>query len=107
MWMLLCALPLLCGFAAHSCAALGCGSGGVAAAGGQGGIGGLRVPPPPSLDSLLTPLYRRRSAEGLEAAERGVLARRSASGARDWVLLCVLALLCGFCGAFLLRFWLR
>ena len=68
------------------CAAFGCGSSLVAASGGQGGIGGLRVPPTPSLDSLLTPLYRRRSAEGLEAAERCVLARRSGAGARG---LCV------------------
>ena len=41
----------------------------------------MRVPPTPSVDSLLTPLYRRRSAEGLEAAERRVLTRRSAVGA--------------------------
>ena len=66
------------------CAAFGCGSSRVAASGGQGGIGGLRVPPTPSLDSLLTPLYRRRSAEGLDAAGRGVIARRSAVGARGW-----------------------
>ena len=65
------------GFAARSCAAVGCGSSLVAASGGQGGIGGLRVPPTPSLDSLLTPLYRRRSAEGLEAAGAG----RYAAGA--------------------------
>ena len=67
----------------RSCAAVGCGSSRVAASGGQGGIGGLRVPPTPSLDSLLTPLYRRRSARGMEAAGRGVLARRSAAGARE------------------------
>ena len=33
---------------------------------------------------LLYPLKRRRSAEGLEAAERCVLARRSAVGTRGW-----------------------
>ena len=55
----------------------------MAASGGQGGIGGLRVPPTPSLDSLLTPLYRRRSARGMEAAERCVLTRRSAVEAKD------------------------
>ena len=66
----------------RSCAADSCGSSRVAASGGQGGIGGLRVPPTPSLDSLLTPLYRRRSAEGLEAARRGVLARHFAAGAK-------------------------
>ena len=92
----------------RSCAAFGCGSSRVAASGGQGGIGGLRVPAThcaltrpafraaarqphssraardlrgPSLDSLLTPLYRRRSAMGLEAAELGVLTQRSAAGA--------------------------
>ena len=65
-------------FAARPCAAFGCGSSHVAASGGQGGIGGLRVPPTPSLDSLLTPLYRRRSAEGMEAAGQGVLMRRAA-----------------------------
>ena len=43
---------------------------------------------------LLYPLKRRRSAEGLEAAGRGVLTRRSAAGAKGWVLLCVLALPC-------------
>ena len=75
------------GCVVRPCAAFGCGSSRVAASGGQGGPGGLRVPPTPSLDSLLTPLYRRRSAEGLEAAERCVLARRSAIGAR------------GICGA--------
>ena len=64
------------------CAAVAGGSHRVAASGGQGGIGGLRVPPTPSLDSLLTPLYRRRSAMGLEAAERCALTRRSAVGAR-------------------------
>ena len=52
------------GFGRRSCAAYGCDSSPVAASGGQGGIGGLRVPPTPSLDSLLTPLYRRRSARG-------------------------------------------
>ena len=62
----------------HSCAAGACWRSLVAASGGQGGIGGLRVPPTPSLDSLLTPLYRRRSAMGMEAAERRVLTRRSA-----------------------------
>ena len=51
-------------FAAHPCAADTCWRSLVAASGGQGGIGGLRVPPTPSLDSLLTPLYRRRSAGG-------------------------------------------
>ena len=76
----------LASFAAHSCAAVTCWRNHVAASGGQGGIGGWRVPPTPSLDSLLTPLYRRRSAEGLEAAERCVLARRSGAGARG---LCV------------------
>ena len=50
---------------------------------------------------LLYPLKRRRSAEGLEAAGRCVLARRSAVGAK--VLLCVLMLLNGLCGAFLRR----
>ena len=69
-------------FGARPCAAGACWRSLVAASGGQGGIGGLRVPPTPSLDSLLTPLYRRRSAMGLEAAERRVLARRSAAGAR-------------------------
>ena len=71
----------LAGFAAHPCAACGCGSSLVAASGGQGGIGGLRVPPTPSLDSLLTPLYRRRSAMGMEAAGRCVLTRRAGVGA--------------------------
>ena len=87
----------------RSCAALGCGSSRVAASGGQGGIGGLRVPPTPSLDSLLTPLYRRRSAEGLEAAERCVLARRSAVVARYGVevLLCVRLLQCCIAALFL------
>ena len=66
----------------HPCAAVAGGSHRVAASGGQGGPGGLRVPPTPSLDSLLAPLYRRRSAMGLEAAERRVLARRSAVVAR-------------------------
>ena len=70
-------LCCLAGCGARSCAAFGCGSSRVAASGGQGGIGGLRVPPTPSLDSLLTPLYRRRSARGLEAAGRGVLVRRA------------------------------
>ena len=37
----------------RSCAAFGCVSSLVAASGGQGGIGGLRVPPRPSLDSPL------------------------------------------------------
>ena len=50
----------------------------MAASGGQGGIGGLRVPPTPSLDSLLTPLYRRRSAMGMEAAEHCILVQGSA-----------------------------
>ena len=36
-----------------SCAAVGCGSYRVAASGGQGGPGGLRFPPRPSLDSPL------------------------------------------------------
>ena len=40
-------------FAARSCAAVGCGSSLVAASGGQGGPGGLRFPPRPSLDSPL------------------------------------------------------
>ena len=53
----------------------------------------MRVPPTPSLDSLLTPLYRRRSAMGLEAAERRVLARRSALLQWVGVVLCVLLLL--------------
>ena len=56
---------------------------------------------------LLYPLKRRRSAMGMEAAERRVLARRSALLQRDGVLLCVLPLHCGLCGAFLRRFWLR
>ena len=68
----------LWGVERRSCAAVAGGSSRVAASGGQGGIGGLRVPPTPSLDSLLTPLYRRRSAMGLEAARRGVLTQRSA-----------------------------
>ena len=50
---------------------------------------------------LLYPLKRRRSARGLEAAERRVLARRSAVGARGFALLCVLALPCGLWGNFL------
>ena len=54
---------------------------------------------------LLYPLKRRRSAVGLEAAGRCILARRSAVVAK--VLLCVLPLPCGMCGAFLRRFWLR
>ena len=37
----------------HSCAAVSCGSSHVAASGGQGGLGGLRFPPRPSLDSPL------------------------------------------------------
>ena len=91
-----------------SCAAYGCVSSRVAASGGQGGIGGLRVPPTPSLDSLLTPLYRRRSAEGLEAAERRVLIRRSAAGAK--VEACCFEFCCcltGCVAAFLRRLWLR
>ena len=71
----------------RSCASVGCGSSRVAASGGQGGIGGLRVPPTPSLDSLLTPLYRRRSAMGMEAARRCALARRSAAGAMVYAAL--------------------
>ena len=39
---------------------------------------------------LLYPLKRRRSARGLEAAERRILTRRSAVGAKVSVLLCVL-----------------
>ena len=39
----------------RSCAAYGCGSSLVAASGGQGGIGVLRFPPRPSLDSPITP----------------------------------------------------
>ena len=85
----------------RSCAAFGCGSSLVAASGGQGGIGGLRVPPTPSLDSLLTPLYRRRSARGLEAAERSVLAQRSALLQRLLVVLCVLPLPRRLCGGVL------
>ena len=50
-----------------------------------------------------TPLYRRRSAEGLEAAERRVLTRRSAAGARGFALLCVLLLIRWFRGASLRR----
>ena len=84
---------------------------------------------------ILYPLKRRRSAEGMEAAERRVLARRYAAGARDervalrsaaalrlsrrvlarrsaagamsFALLCVLPLRCGLCGASLRRLWLR
>ena len=41
----------LAGFGRLPCAAFACGSSRVAASGGQGGIGGLRVPPTPSLDS--------------------------------------------------------
>ena len=86
----------------RSCAAFGCGSSLVAASGGQGGIGGLRVPPTPSLDSLLTPLYRRRSARGLEAAERRGLTRRAGVGAQGLdVMICGLSVLCGFWGALL------
>ena len=81
--VLLCVLSFLAALGRLSCAAVAGGIHRVAASGGQGGIGGLRVPPTPSLDSLLTPLYRRRSAVGLEAAERCVLARRSAVGAKD------------------------
>ena len=44
---------------------------------------------------LLYPLKRRRSARGLEAAERGVLARRSAAGARG---VCWFAFYCFFAG---------
>ena len=47
-------LPLPCGLSwRRSCAAFGCGSSRVAASGGQGGPGGLRFPPRPSLDSPL------------------------------------------------------
>ena len=94
--------------AAHPCAAFGCGSSRVAASGGQGGIGGLRVPPTPSLDSLLTPLYRRRSAVGMEAAGRRVLARRSAVVAKGCA--CCSAFFrrrAVIAAAFLRRFWLR
>ena len=52
-------------------------------------------------------MKRRRSARGLEAAERRVLARRSALLQRDVVLLCVLPLPCGLRSAFLRRLWLR
>ncbi|MGN0743213.1 MAG: hypothetical protein ACI4L8_11205, partial [Candidatus Fimadaptatus sp.] len=44
----------------------------------------------PSLDSLLTPLYRRRSAEGLEAAKRRVLVLRSALVQMMFVVIFVL-----------------
>ena len=87
---------LVAAFAARPCdAGAGC-SDLVAASGGQGGIGGLRVPPTPSLYSLLTPLYRRRSAEGLEAAWRDVLMLRSALLQMIIMLFCVLLLFCGF-----------
>ena len=43
-------------FAAHPCAAYGCGSSHVAASGGQGGIGGLRVPAPHC--ALTRPVFR-------------------------------------------------
>ena len=46
-------LRCFAGFAALPCAAYGCGSSLVAASGGQGGPGGLRFPPRPSLDSPL------------------------------------------------------
>ena len=78
----------------------------MAASGGQGGIGGLRVSPTPSLDSLLTPLYRRRSAGGWRRRSAAFLrgALPLLQGVR--VLLCVLPLPCGLCGASLRRLWL-
>ena len=85
-FVLLCVLPLSCGIAAHPCAAFGCGSSRVAASGGQGGLGGLRVPPRPSLDSPLpleTPPLRYGVGGG------GAL--------RSGVALCLVAK--GWCGA--------
>ena len=73
---MICILPLPCGFAAHPCAAVGCGSSRVAASGGQGGPGGLRFPPRPSLDSPL-PLETPPLRYGAVAAGAG----RCAAGA--------------------------
>ena len=60
----------------RSCAAFGCGSSRVAASGGQGGPGGLRFPPRPSLDSPL-PLKTPPLRYGAVAAGAG----RCAAGA--------------------------
>ena len=60
----------------RSCAAVGCGSSRVAASGGQGGPGGLRFPPRPSLDSPL-PLETPPLRYGEVAARAG----RCAAGA--------------------------
>ena len=60
----------------RSCVAFGCGSSLVAASGGQGGLGGLRFPPRPSLDSPL-PLETPPLRYGAVAARAG----RCAAGA--------------------------
>ena len=94
-------------FAARSCAACtGCSSH-VAASGGQGGPGGLRVPPTPSLDSLLTPLYRRRSAGGWR--RRGAAFFCSAPPWCKGRVCCSAFYRCfaAFAAALLRRLWLR
>ena len=88
--VLLCVLLLPCGFrgaflrrfavfAAHPCAAFGCVSSRVAASGGQGGPGGLRFPPRPSLDSPL-PL----ETPPLRCGVGGGGARRSSAALCRW-----------------------
>ena len=81
--MLLCVLLLLCGLCGGVLAPLLAAAAAAwqppAAKEGQGDCDFPLGPP----WILLYPLKRRRSAEGLEAAGRCVLARRSAAGAKD------------------------
>ena len=106
--MLLCVLLLLCGFRGGVLAPLLPEGVAVwlppAAKEGQGDCDFPLGPP----WILLYPLKRRRSARGLEAAGRYVLARRSAAGARGcgWCF-AFCRCLAGFRGAFLRRFGLR
>ena len=93
-WVLLCVLALLCGFRggvlAPHWAALAAAWLPPAAKEGQGDCDFPLGPP----WILIYPLKRRRSAMGMEAAERRVLTRRSALLQRDKVgmLLCILKL---------------
>ena len=81
----------LAGCVVRSCAALGCGSSHVAASGGQGGPGGLRFPPRPSLDSPLpleTPPLRYGDGGGRARRSGAALCRRG----KGWcALLCVIS----------------
>ena len=85
----------------RSCADFGCGSSRVAASGGQGGPGGLRFPPRPSLDSPLpleTPPLRYGVGGGRAPRSYAALCRR---GNGLGMPLRVLPLTCGFRGGVL------